>query len=244
MNYISLGWCSFKKIMMKKILIILTVLTLGCNSKNDNFPKVANSEKVETATATSPTKIKQPVIKKEIQTGDLIFHTSTSGQSLAIQIASNSKYSHVGMIYQHEGKDYVLEAVQPVKMTLLSKFINRGENKHYVVKRLKNSSGFLTPEGITKMKSIGKKYLNKNYDLKFEWSDDKIYCSELVWKIYDQAFGIKIGALQQIKDFDLSEPVVKAKAIERYGDNIPLEELIITPDRMFQSDQLVTVFEK
>jgi hypothetical protein len=140
--------------------------------------------------------------------------------------------------------DYVLEAVQPVKLTRLAEFINRGEDKHYVVKRVKNSDAFLTTEGITKMKSIDEKYLNKNYDLKFEWSDDKIYCSELVWKIYDQAFGVQIGALQQIKDFDLSDPVVRAKAKERYGNKIPLEELIITPDRMFQSDQLVTIIEK
>ncbi|MFT7606084.1 MAG: hypothetical protein ACI8VT_003682, partial [Saprospiraceae bacterium] len=66
--------------------------------------------------------------------------------------------------------------------------------------------------------------------------------SELVWKIYYQAFGIKIGELQKIKDFDLSDPVVKAKARERYGNNIPLEELIITPDRMFQSDKLEVIF--
>lgn len=229
---------------MNKILIILTIIISGCTSKNDEPAKTisANNAEMEIANPNSPAEILP--LKKEIQTGDLIFHTSSSGQSLAIQIASNSKYSHVGMIYKQGEKDYVLEAVQPVKLTLLSKFIDRGENKHYVVKRLKNSDGVLTPEGIAKMKSIGKKYLNKNYDLKFEWSDDKIYCSELVWKIYDQAFGIKIGALQQIKDFDLSDPVVKEKAKERYGNNIPVEELIITPDRMFQSDKLVTVLEE
>jgi uncharacterized protein YycO len=237
---------------MKKILIILTIFIFGCHSNQDEPAKInpALKAEVEGSTPTvivanNPTvEVEKPPLKKEIQNGDLIFHTSTSGQSLAIQIASNSKYSHVGMIYQDGGKDYVLEAVQPVKLTPLTQFINRGENKHYVVKRLKNSDEFLTPEGITKMKTIGKKYLNKNYDLKFEWSDDKIYCSELVWKIYDQAFGIKIGILQQIKDFDLSDPVVKAKAKQRYGNNIPLEELIITPDRMFQSDQLVTIIEK
>lgn len=237
---------------MKKTLIILSIFIFGCNSNNEEPAKMDIALKTEVeaitpreTTAVDPTtEVEDAPLKKEIQNGDLIFHTSTSGQSLAIQIASNSKYSHVGMIYQDGGKDYVLEAVQPVKLTPLTQFINRGENKHYVVKRIKNSDEVLTSEGIAKMKMIGGKYLNKNYDLKFEWSDDKIYCSELVWKIYDQAFGIKIGALQQIKDFDLSDPVVKAKAKQRYGKNIPLEELIITPDRMFQSDQLVTVFER
>jgi uncharacterized protein YycO len=228
---------------MEKLLILLCVFIFGCSSNNKEPAKINLSPEVkkeEVQVVKEEVQTSPP--KKEIQTGDLIFHTSTSGQSLAIQIASDSKYSHVGMIYQDDGKDYVLEAVQPVKMTPLQDFINRGGNKYYVIKRLKNSEATLTPEGILKMKTIGKKYLNKNYDLRFEWSDDKIYCSELVWKIYYQAFGIKIGELQKIKDFDLSDPVVKAKARERYGNNIPLEELIITPDRMFQSDKLEVIF--
>ena len=42
------------------------------------------------------------------------------------------------------------------------------------------------------MKTIGRKYLGRDYDLRFEWSDDKIYCSELVWKIYKEAFNIAL----------------------------------------------------
>jgi len=212
---------------MKYLPLLLSILILSCNTDH-NIPTLKSNS------ASS---------KKEVQNGDLIFHTSTSRQSLAIQIASNSKYSHVGIIYQNGGKDYVLEAVQPVKLTPLNTFINREKDKHYVIKRLKNSDAFLTPEGLKKMKDIGKKFLNKNYDLKFEWSDDKIYRSELVWKIYDRAFDIQIGALQQIKDFDLSDPIVQAKVKERYGNDLPMEEFIITPDRMFQSDKLITIFE-
>lgn len=72
------------------------------------------------------------------QNGDIIFQTSNSGQSKAIQIATGSKYSHMGIIYK-QGNDYfVYEAVQPVKLTPLTDWIKRGENGHYVVKRLKN----------------------------------------------------------------------------------------------------------
>ncbi len=38
------------------------------------------------------------------QNGDIIFQTSTSGQSKAIQIATGSKYSHMGIIYK-QGED-------------------------------------------------------------------------------------------------------------------------------------------
>ncbi|MEZ5043395.1 MAG: YiiX family permuted papain-like enzyme [Saprospiraceae bacterium] len=234
---------------MKRLLIILGMFVFGCNSNNNEPVKIESPTNVnenELAKINPAPKEEENEIspKKEFQTGDLIFHTSTSDQSLAIQLASNSKYSHVGIIYQEGGDTLVLEAIQPVQITPIKTFIDRGEHKAYVVKRLKTSEETLTPEGILKMKEIGKKYLGKNYDKRFEWSDDKIYCSELVWKIYKQAFDIKIGELEQIKDFDLSDPIVKAKAKERYGNNIPLEELIITPDRMFQSDKLVTVLEK
>src|SRR5690554_1249527 len=135
------------------------------------------------------------------QNGDIIFQTSKSGQSKAIQIATGSKYSHMGIIYK-QGNDYfVYEAVQPVKLTPLNDWINRGENGHYVVKRIKNSENLLTPETLTKMKQIGEKYAGKDYDLYFEWSDSRIYCSELVWKIYQEATGREIGKLEKLGDF-------------------------------------------
>lgn len=210
---------------------------IGCNSteteSTDNkFGKVTQQ------------KIEHKIIEKELQNGDLIFHTSRSNQSQAIQIATNSKYSHMGIIYQEGNDFFVYEAIQPVKMTNLKDWINRGVNGNYVVKRLKNSNEILTDEGIEKMKLVGKKYLGKDYDLLFEWSDDKIYCSELAWKIYKEAFNIEIGTLEKIKDFDLSNKTVQQKVKERYGNNIPTDELVITPDRMFNAKNLITIKEK
>ena len=34
-----------------------------------------------------------------------------------------------------------------------------------------------------------------------------MYCSELVWKIYNDATGIEIGALKELKDFDFDLPL-------------------------------------
>lgn len=149
----------------------------------------------------------------------------------------------MGIIYK-QGNDYfVYEAVQPVKLTPLNDWINRGENGHYVVKRIKNSENLLTPESLTKMKQIGEKYAGKDYDLYFEWSDSRIYCSELVWKIYKEAVGLEIGELEKLSDFNLTDNAVKQKLMERYGDSIPKEELVISPASMFNSDQLITIFE-
>ena len=180
----------------------------------------------------------------DYQNGDIIFQTSQSGQSKAIQLATKSKYSHVGIIYQNNDKWFVYEAVQPVKLTPLKQWINRGENGHFVVKRLKNSAEILNATTLAKMKKSGEKFKGKNYDIYFEWSDDKLYCSELVWKIYKEATDVEIGKLEELKDFDLSHTLVKQKMKERYGDNIPLNEKVISPVAMFNSDQLITVKEE
>ena len=181
--------------------------------------------------------------KQKIQNGDIIFQTSNSSQSKAIQLATNSKYSHMGIIYENDGQFFVYEAVQSVKLTPLTEWIKRGENGHYVIKRLENAALVLKNSILIKMKKIGAQFTGKPYDIHFEWSDEKIYCSELVWKIYKQATGIEIGQLEQFSDFDLINDIVKAKMKERYGANIPMDEKVISPAAMFNSDKLVTVEE-
>lgn len=134
-------------------------------------------------------------IEKHLKDGDLIFQYTRTEHCIAIQLATNSIYSHVGMIYIKNNKTYVLEAVQPVKLTPLNEFIKRGTKSHYVVKRLKDADKHLTESTLKNMKKLGSSYLGKDYDTSFGWSDEKMYCSELVWKIYKHAANIEIGPL-------------------------------------------------
>lgn len=173
-----------------------------------------------------------------LRDGDIIFHTSRSAQSAAIQRATHSRYSHVGLVLYREGKPFVLEAVSTVRYTPLSSWTARGDGAHYVVKRLK---AVLTPAQSSKLRGAAEKYLNKPYDLYFEWSDARIYCSELVWKAYHDALGIELGVRQKLREFDLDDPAVKSKMRERYGTRVPLDEPVISPAAQFESPLLETV---
>lgn len=178
-----------------------------------------------------------------VQEGDIIFQISESDLSTAIQLATHSKYSHCGIIFKRDDQWYVYEALQPVRYTPLQAWIKRGKGGHFVLKRLKEAATVLTPAVIARMKTAGGKYNGKDYDAYFGWSDERIYCSELVWKIYKEVTGLEIGKLQQLKDFDLSSTAVKQIMKSTYGDHIPLAEQIISPVRMFSSPLLVTVAE-
>jgi uncharacterized protein YycO len=225
---------------MKKRILIVGLLGLaiftGLYAKRKFYDPKHQLENAKT-------EVSQLTDNYEIKNGDLIFQTSLSGQSKAIQLATNSKYSHCGIVYIENGQFYVFEAIQPVKTTPLEKWIARGKDGHYVIKRLKNASQVLTTETLQKMKQEGNKFKGKNYDLTFEWSDEKIYCSELIWKIYQRATGIEIGKLKKLSDFDLTHEIVKQKMKERYGDKIPTEEIVISPAAIFDSELLTTVKE-
>lgn len=223
---------------MKKGIIILVLLGLtilgGLYAKRKFYDPKHRLDNAKT-------EVKQLVNNDEIKNGDLIFQTSLSGQSKAIQLATNSKYSHCGIVYRDNRQFYVFEAIQPVTTTPLDKWIARGKDGHYVIKRLKNADKVLTAETLQKMKKEGDKFKGKNYDLTFEWSDEKIYCSELIWKIYERVTGIEIGKLEKLSDFNLTNEAVKKKMKEHYGNKIPMNEIVISPAAIFDSELLTTV---
>ena len=186
----------------------------------------------------------QKIDYTQFHSGDIIFHTSKSSQSLAIQLATKSKFSHVGIIYKKGNEYFVFEAIQPVQTTPLNKWISRGEDGHFTVMRLDKFWNGIDSVSLKKLYLSGERYNKKNYDLYFEWSDERIYCSELVWKVYKDALNIEIGKLQKLSEFDLTNETVKKKLVERYGNKIPLDEPVISPQSIFESDQLRLVISR
>lgn len=181
------------------------------------------------ATAVIKTSAKAP-----LKNGDLIFIVNPSGQGKAIQLATHSKFTHIGIVFIEDGKTMVYHAVEPVMKSTLQEFISMSADGTYEVKRLKDQS-ILTETVVADLLKAARKDLGKHYDLGFSWDDEKLYCSEYVWKLYKRTLDLDIGALKPLRSFDLSHPVVQAKLHERYGEHIPLEENMISPGDMYNS---------
>ncbi len=179
-----------------------------------------------------------------LREGDIVFQSFSSSQTKAIKMATKSKFSHMGIILNQNGTLMVYEAVGPVKFTFINTWIDRDPDRHFVLKRLKNSEKILTKENLRKLEIVASFLKGKPYDFVFNWSDEKIYCSELVWKIYDRALSIRVGRLRKLIDFDLSSPDVQMKLKERYPKGVPLEETAVSPQDVFQSENLVTVYSQ
>lgn len=176
----------------------------------------------------------------QFQNGDIILSSSKGGQADAISAATNSKWTHVAVIYLKDGKPMVLEAVQPVRIISLKNYLlHRGDLKKHQIMRLKDRSK-LNAEVYQKADAWAKKNVGKNYDSKFQWGDNKLYCSELVWKIFKETADIELCAPKKMKEYNLKHPVVEALIKRRYGsiNKLNLNEKVVAPSDIADSELL------
>ena len=181
----------------------------------------------------------------ELRSGDIVFQETNGNQAMAVKAATNSHWSHVGMVFHRNGKPMVIEAVQPVRVTSLASFIARNPKSFYAM-RLKNADDKINAAAIRRAEQYCNKLLGKDYDSRFRWSDDQIYCSELVWKVYKNAVGIELCKPRSFKSYNLKHPTVRRLVKARYGSssNLPLDEIAVAPSDLAESDLLTEVPKK
>lgn len=203
-------------------------------------PPVSEPKQPEPTPETKPA----PAISSEIQEGDIIFQISLSGQSAAISEATNSKWTHVALVFKEGATWYAYEASSKVMKTPLKKFMDRGRSGIYVVKRINPKVAVLDKVKVEALRKAAKTFFDKPYDIFFEWSDSKIYCSELVFKAYLMALQLEVGKVERWRDMNLNSPKVQLLLKERLAKlhrNLDLDQPIVTPAAQFNSDLLVTV---
>lgn len=217
---------------MKRIFLIssatLILIAIGVLSLTGNDSKVSIKKK------SAPTEI-------TFQAGDVLFQDIGGAFGTAIKLATGSKYSHCAIVLKDEDGLFVYEAVEPVRRRTIEQWIDQGLDEHYEVRRLNNAKERLTPEVLDKMLVVVQEQLGKHYDGMFEWNDKKIYCSELVWMAYSEGADIELCAPRPLKEYDLSSPEVKAQIEMRYGRIAPMDELMVSPEDLLQSELLVPV---
>ena len=140
-----------------------------------------------------------------------MFITSDSRQAPYIARATKSRYTHCGVVVMVDKKPYVLEASNVVKLTPAIEFIRRDRYP---------SSSIRFRRVLDKDKNVKikyKQYLGMPYDLAFRFDNGKMYCSELVWVIYKDQFGIELCSPRPVSSYNLAgvSDIMKRRGIER-----------------------------
>ena len=168
----------------------------------------------------------------DVREGDVIFQTSQSSQSPLIQIGTRSKITHCGIIVMRKGEPYVLETLRTLVLTPLDKFIARGKEGKYWLKRSDKEN----------IKIDYAHYLGKPYDLAFSFDNDIYYCSELVYDIYKNQLGIELCKPKQVGDYLIlgTDKLNKIEStMQRRG--ITKEQYAVAPVDVFESEYLHSV---
>ena len=171
---------------------------------------------------------------KNVKEGDVIFQTSQSEQSPLIQIGTRSMITHCGIVVMKGGKPYVLETQRTIVLTPFDKFIARGKDGRYWLKRSKKDN----------IKIKYNSYLGKPYDLAFKFDNGKFYCSELIYDIYKNQLGIELCKPKKVGDYLIvgTDKLPKIeKAMKKRG--ITKEQYAVAPVDIFNSEHLNGVDE-
>lgn len=132
--------------------------------------------------------------KFELKAGDILFQDSDCGpfcesiEKVTFGI-NGAKLSHVGLVVpSQEGELFVIEAISKgVVLTPLDTFFMRSfdedHNSKVIVGRLKQAYVHLIPEAI----DFANTKLGLTYDEVFDITNDKYYCSELIYDAFTYA---------------------------------------------------------
>jgi hypothetical protein len=175
----------------------------------------------------------------EWRSGDLIFLESRSSQAVAIRAATASRWTHVGLVaVDEEGRVTVIEAVEPVREVPVEAFLARGGA--WAGARLVELP--LAEGWPARVLASARAELGRPYDPLFDWGDERLYCSELVWKAFERGLGLELSPLQQLGHLDLEAPEVKRLIAARQGGRaLVLEQPIVTPAGLARSPLMVQV---
>src|SRR5690606_33057029 len=129
-----------------------------------------------------------------LKTGDMVFQNtnqSANPAQIAIMMASGTEYTHMGLVeIDAKGRAQVIEAVGPVRVIALDKWIKNGVDEKVTIKRIKD----LSEEDAKAAVSRARAYLGRPYDHFFYESRDQIYCSELVYAAFKEGPKIDVGS--------------------------------------------------
>ena len=166
--------------------------------------------------------------------GDVIFQSLNRSSDLvrAIEGVTGSQISHCGILVEKNNSWYVNEAYGPVHSTPLSKWIERGRGYWFSVYRLKAEYKNVIPQVVSELE----KYQGKPYDSRYRLDDEKIYCSELVFKAFRDATDENLGQLEELGQLNWKP---YKTTIEKYENGpVPLDRKMITPLGLSQSEKL------
>lgn len=180
-------------------------------------------------------------ISSLLKEGDLIF--SSIDLLICRQVAreTGSWCSHVGFVIKENNQWVVVESKVPfVCKTPLRKFLQRTRNGQVMVRRLKQP---ITAEQVEKLKQLTSEHIGTLYHPGFDFDSDRLFCSKLVYLVYKDAVGVRLGEILTLKTLLNQNPQASSGLWHCwYFGFVPWQRLTLTPASQIVDTQLNTIY--
>lgn len=203
-----------KSVLPKGILLIAVVLFLGAMTWFLLLPQVwfASYEPKE---------------------GDVLFQSlPRQALSIAIEGATDSPWSHCGIVARENGQWFVYEAYGHVQRVPLREFWHRSRRNRLAVYRWRERER----QHVSGLLAQVRLQMGLPYDSRYEMDDEKIYCSELIYKAFLAVTGRPLGELVRLGDLNWQPHQALIEKLE--GGPVPLDRMMITPRHLASAPEL------
>ncbi len=146
-----------------------------------------------------------------LQDGDLVFQTSSSGQSAAVLAATGHPFTHIGIVRMDGDKALVVQAWDRVIETPLDDWQAQGDDGKIAIYRFTG----LDADAAAAIVQAAQAYEGQPYDIFFAFDNGAMYCSELPYLAF-QTVGISIGQVERLGDLNVDDATVQALIAARW----------------------------
>ncbi len=169
----------------------------------------------------------------EPQEGDVLFQSlPRQALSIAIEGATDSPWSHCGIVAQEDGQWFVYEAYGHVQRVTLREFWRRSRRNRFAVHRWREEER----RHISGVLAQVKLRMGLPYDSRYEMDDEKLYCSELIYKAFLAVTGRPLGELVKLGDLNWQPHRALIEQLE--GGPVPVNRMMITPRHLANAPEL------
>jgi hypothetical protein len=213
--------------------------------------------------------------ESKLHQGDMVFIRSRSQNAEGIAMLSDPTaepdedriFTHCGIVLREDGQLKVLEGAgrgtPPLTLEncqteeAIDVAHEHGDNPHHIYVRRWRSAEDLAEAKLASLIEKAKKLHSKPYDHAFSWTDDKMYCSELIWKAYAAAslslphstVDSYMKSVQKVLDDPNLDDgkrtklsaALKRLALNRGGPAVDPDEYAVSPEDIFNSKDLVSI---
>lgn len=178
----------------------------------------------------------EDISEYDFRDGDILLQHIECRLGTVITGVTDSQYSHCGMVVTVKDRLCVLEAVGPVRYTPIRQWLGRGFRAWFTQLRVRDLSKERIAEAIAEARAC----LGRPYDIQYELDDEKLYCSELVYKAYLRGAVVEVGCKQKLGSLNWRP---HEEFIRRLADGeLPLDRQLITPESLARSRNVQLVY--